>query len=160
MFRVLFFILICTLLFYSFSSIYNPVKELSNKQISQKYEDYLSGALARNTLPENLYDVVFYREDFVDSVNNGDYFRSTPSLESKTTSENLSFWETWESSQVSVWSEDIDQTDWFTSEGFTQALGGASGECTWGLIFDPCIVPGDPNGKRAAQFFGMDKYSS
>lgn len=59
--------MICTLLFFGIYGTYKPLQERSELQITKNFDSYLSGALARNTLPEKRYQVVFYREDFVDT---------------------------------------------------------------------------------------------
>lgn len=154
MFRILFFILICTLGFYTFWWIYNPVKELSGEQISEDFNAYLSGALARNSSPSETYNVYFYKEDFIDIKERTNYFQATTSLDYLNESHldrDMSG-----ALVVTTGTQDIGR-DSRLSE-FPVSISWWDDNCNWGILFDPCLILDDPIPADGRMYFGSKPY--
>ena len=142
------------MLFYGMYVFFKPNQEILQVNTSQSFDSYLEEALARNTIPEERYRVVFLWGDFFDIT-------TTPSSEKYITGHNASidnsYNKKWYSMpfesdlntvqkvnfQVSTGTEIISSSKGnFGTPGATSTVvnsAGWSSECEW-LIFNPCIV--------------------
>ena len=154
MFRILFFILICTLFFYGILGFYAPLKNINEQQVTQEYINYLSWALSRSIPQEELYRVVFYREDFIDTKKTNNYFSKTTTFDNR---DEVSFLEKSLRYNISTGSEGITSKLDFPNTGLSVALWGWDSECKNGLIFDPCLVLDDPKPASGGMYFGSDR---
>jgi hypothetical protein len=137
MYRFLFLILFVTLFWYGVSGILSPIREMSDTKISENFDMYLSGALARNTSPEKLYSVVFYREDFSEEPIRQNYFSGGNTLSYKNSDSSNS-----QGLIIETGSEKIASPKGNFGTPPTQSSNSfGSSDCA-GIIFDPCIILG------------------
>ncbi len=126
MFRILFFILIVTFLFYSTHELQQTLQKQSHEVISQKFDEYIYAAISRNTLPEKKYNVVFFRENFIEW---------TPISSWKNTAISLNPLNT-PLYQLHTWKKDISFQNTRSQDITTRTF--SSNNCK-GLFFDPCL---------------------
>jgi len=111
---------------------------MSDTKISENFDMYLSGALARNTPPEKLYSVVFYREDFSEEPIRQNYFSGGDTLSYKNSDSSNP-----QGLIIETGSEKIASSKGNFGTPPTQSSNSfGSSDCA-GIIFDPCIVLGE-----------------
>jgi hypothetical protein len=79
MFRILSILCIFSFLFYGIWSLYAPITDMNQKQISLDFDAYLEAAMSRNISSEAVYDVAFSRQDFSDEPIGETGAQATPS---------------------------------------------------------------------------------
>ena len=145
-FRIIIFILILFLIFLGIRGFFSPVQELSQRNNTETFSEYLSGALARNT-DTNRYDVIWYAHEFRDMPAQGAYFSSTyPIKPSAQEDEDM-----WNRKGVYMGVETLS----LPQGSLTQSINSAT-ECA-GLIFDPCITLWDPIRATGGMNFWSDR---
>ncbi len=148
MFRILFFLAVCSLAFYGVYSAIVPNSLQKSEYSSLSFDSYLNQALARNILPQEKYTVVFLKEDFVD-------------ISSATTYTDKLYQEDWSSWNAPTFlgdsPEDFFSPRWnFWTPSIQSQGAGYKSKCSAWLIFDPCLVIGDPIPANGGMYFGSD----
>lgn len=171
MFRILFIFFILGVSLYGLYWVFSP---LNKAQSVAYFDEYLSGALERNSGDSSLYTVTFNRNEFLDEnavqwmeessapTQKDTNIRNTSSTDhnsliiinnNNTNQQNTANTWTFQENNINSiqWSFGTPElpniSTWFSSNS----------DCSNGLIFDPCLALSDPIPASGNMYFWSDK---